>query len=192
MAEQQEIWEELKVEHQWFHIVRAMIMRGKIRDMGVNAWAVYTVLKAHTALDTGKSWPSQTTIANLLGISVDTVARATDVLIEMKIVTKTKDGNKNNYRLTEEIPMTSQEGELVALAQREYQPMAFMKFVDEIKAWAKDGNHKLDDKINIVMNINVINQGDNSTVNIQQISLNGDDVKSDDRMALLTKRLKGL
>jgi hypothetical protein len=191
-VEQGEIWEELKVEHHWFHVVRSMIMRGKIRDMGVNAWAVYCVLKAHTALDTGKAWPSQSLIAKLLGISVDTVARATDRLIELGVVTKTKEGNKNNYRLTEEIPMTSMQGDLVAVAQRDYSPMAFMGFVKELQAWAKDGNTQLDKEIKIVMNVNVINQGDNSTVNIQQITMGDKDLGSDDRLAVLAKRLKSL
>lgn len=192
MSEQNELWEELKVEHQWFHVVRSMIMRGKLRDMGVNAWAVYTVLKAHTALDTGKSWPSQSRIADLLGISVDTVARATDTLVEMNIVTKQKHGNKNIYRLTEEIPMTTQQGDLVAVAARDYSPMGFKGFVDELQAWAKNGNNQLSPNIKITINANFITQGDNSSVNIQQVTITDDEGKIDDRYAVLAKRLKSL
>lgn len=44
--QQPELWEELKVDGQWFHVVRSMIMRDRIAEMGVNAWAVYCVLKA--------------------------------------------------------------------------------------------------------------------------------------------------
>lgn len=192
MSEQNELWEELRVEHHWFHVVRSMIMRGKLRDMGVNAWAVYSVLKAHTALDTGKSWPSQGRIADLLGISVDTVARATDRLEELGIVIKEKKGNKNTYRLTEEIPMTTQEGELVATATRDYSPMAFKGFVDELQAWAKNGNNPLSPNITITINANFIQQGDNSTVNIQQITVTDEEGKIDDRYTLLAKRLKNL
>jgi DNA-binding Lrp family transcriptional regulator len=191
-AEQNELWEELKVEHHWFHVVRSMIMRGKLGEMGVNAWAVYSVLKAHTALDTGKSWPSQSRIAQLLGVSVDTVARATDRLEELGIVTKEKHGNKNHYRLTEEIPMTDAQGELVAVASRDYSPMAFKGFIDELQAWAKNGNNPLSPNIKITINANFIQQGDNSTVNIQQVTVTDDEGRADDRYTLLARRLKNL
>lgn len=192
MAQQQEFWEELNVKYQWFHVVRSMIIDGTVLEIGTTAFCVYCAIKSYTALDTGYAWPSQLTLSKKLGISVDTVARSTKKLIDRGLVMKIKQGNKNMYKLTEEIPMADSKGDVVATAKRDYSPMTFMNFVNELKEWAKDGNAKLDKNIKIVMNINVINQGDNSTVNIQQINVDAEDLKSDDRLALLAKRLKSL
>jgi DNA-binding transcriptional ArsR family regulator len=92
MNDQPELWEELKVENHWFHVVRAMIQRDKIAEMGVYAWAVYCVLKSYAALDTGKSYPGRDAIAKHVGISLDTVDRALTKLDEMGIVARRKLG----------------------------------------------------------------------------------------------------
>jgi hypothetical protein len=189
---QDELWDELKVEHHWFHVVRSMIVRNKIAEMGVNAWAVYCVLKGYTALNTGRTWPSQDTIAQHIGVSVDTVGRALDRLIDLKIVEKRKLGRRNQYSLLEAIPMTNNEGAIVAVGQRQYQPMQFQSFMSELKAFAKNGTMPTDGNVKITLNVNLIQQGDNSTVNIQQVTVTDPSGNVNPQYAALTQKLKNL
>lgn len=193
-AEQQgALWPEINVEHHWFHIVRAMILRGRIAEMGANAWAVYCIIKGHTDLNSGKAFPSQDRIADLAGMSVDSVARATDRLIELGIVSKTKRGRVNEYRLVEEIPMTLQgQDEVIAKGTRDYAPMAFQNFVHQIKEFAERGLAPTDGNIKIVLNVNFIQQGDNSTVNLQQVTVTDDAGNSNDTYRRLADKLKNL
>lgn len=172
IAGQGEIFEEIGVDKQWFHVVRSMIGRGKIAEMGVNAWAVYTVLKAYTNMKTGKSWPSQATIGELIGCSVDTVARATDRLVEMGIVTKTRVGRHSEYQINEEFPiMKTDTRELVGRATHPYIPLEFQRQIDDIVQAVRMGISPQDSSIKIELNINFIQQGDNSTVNIGEVRL---------------------
>lgn len=173
--EQGELWDELKVEHHWFHVVRSMILRGQLAEMGAVAWAVYCVMKAHTSLNEGCSWPSQDKIATLIGVSVDTVARATDRLIELRVVSKRKKGNRNEYFLLEKVPMTTQEGEVVAYGNATYVPMQFEKIMNQMKEFAKSGAVHAQSPMHITLNmpVTIINQGDNSTVTINNVTLEG-------------------
>lgn len=177
-AEQNELWDELKVDSHWFHVVRSMIIRDRIAEMGVNAWAVYCVLKAYTQLDTGRTWPSQDKIANHIGASVDTVARATDRLIELGIVEKRRVGRHNEYSLIEQIPLRGRQDEIVAFGERDYAPLGFKRFLDELKAFAKTGEVIPGASFKITLNVNLIQQGDNSTVNIQNVNLADDSAYS--------------
>ncbi len=168
---QPELWDELKVDSHWFHVVRSMILRDRIAEMGINSWAVYCVLKAYTQLDTGRTWPSQDKIANHIGASVDTVARATDRLIELGIVEKRKVGRHNEYTLVEQIPLRSKQDEVVAYGEGRYAPVGFKRFIDELKSFAKTGEVVPGASFKITLNVNIIQQGDNGTVNIQTVNL---------------------
>ncbi len=168
---QPELWDELKVDAHWFHVVRSMIMRNRIAEMGISAWSVYCVLKAYTQLDTGITWPSQGRIADHIGASVDTVARATDRLVELGIVEKRKVGRHNEYTMIEQIPLQDRNGEVVAFGEKGYAPYQFTRFIDELKAFAKTGEVVPGSAIKITLNVNFIQQGDNGTVNIQHINL---------------------
>lgn len=173
---QQPLFEDLTVEHHWFHVVRAMIVRGKIAEMGAYAWCVYCVLKAYTALDSGKTWPSQETIAGHIGMSIPTVERAIAKLVDMGIVQKQREGRRNVYQLMESIPMIEKTtGHILAYAERPYAPMQFAKFLEELKTLAADGTRPRDAAINITLNVNVIHQsGDNSTVVINNVGAPGE------------------
>jgi predicted transcriptional regulator len=190
---QQELWEELKVEHHWFHVVRSMIVRDRIAEMGVNAWAVYTVLKAYTALNTGRSWPNLETIGKHIGVSVDTVMRSLDRLIALNIVEKTKVGRSNRYSLIENIPLTDKTGAIVSMGEGTYQPMNFQSFITELKQYAKSGQLPSGSEAKITLNVNIINAtGDNATINIQQVTVTDKDGTENPRFAEVTRRLRNL
>lgn len=191
---QPELWDELKVDSHWFHVVRSMILRDRIAEMGINAWAVYCVLKAYTQLDTGKTWPSQDKIADHIGASVDTVARATDRLVELGIVEKRKVGRHNEYTLIEQIPLRDQGDEIVAYGEKGYAPLGFKRFLDELKSFAKTGELVQGSALKITLNVNFIQQGDNGVVNIQNINLADESAATNppEVVSLIRARLKKL
>lgn len=173
-AKQGELWQELAVEHHWFHIVRAMILNGQLREMGPNAWAAYCIIKAHTALDTGESWPSIETIADLMGVSKPTAERAVKTLIADGVVERgRKKGRSGTFKIRESVPMTLQ-GEVVAKGERTYAPLGFGDFIEELQRYAKHGVAPSDGKISINFTVNFINQGDNGSVQIGDINVVGD------------------
>ena len=179
---QGELWEELKVEHSWFHVVRSMILRGTLREMGDTAWTVYCIIKAHTNFDTGNSDPGIVRIANLLGKSTDTVERALKKLIQLDIVTVEKRGKSNRYTLKESIPITTPSGEVFGSGERQYAPMRFKGFVDELVRFAQTGAAPKDQNItiNVTFNVQNINQGDGGTVtmNVQSVQVKDGESKT--------------
>lgn len=177
---QSELWEELNVKHQWFHILRAAIIDNRIAEMGTSAWAVYCVIKAYAQMNTGESFPSQAKIAGHIGVSVDTVQRAIDRLIELKLVTREKVGRRSQYHLIESFPLERKsDGERVGQVDHQYMPMQFSSLVEQIKAYALSGRLPPGATFNVTLNVTTINQGDNSTVNINQVSVAEPNGRSD-------------
>ena len=169
---QSEIWEELSVKNQWFHVMRADVLDNKIAEMGTTAWCVYCIIKAYTNLKSGESWPSQATIAGHMGVSVDTVARATQKLEEMGKIKSERRGRKRQYLMVEQVPLERKSDQVrVGVAHQDYIPMMFEPVMNQIKQYAAEGKLPANATFNLVMNVNYINQGDNSTVNIQNVSL---------------------
>lgn len=168
---QQDLLPELSFDRHWFHVTRSMFMGGVVKEMGPVAYAVYNCIKAHTALDSGRAFPSQQRIAEQCGISIDTVARATDKLIEMGYIQKEKAGRRNEYVLTEKFKIKdAQTGQVVAQAQVDYVPLQFQKQIQELERFCRSGVLSGDSRINITFNVNLINQGDHSTVQITQVA----------------------
>lgn len=182
---QGELWQELAVEHHWFHIVRSMILNGDLKKMGTNAWAAYCIIKAHTALDTGESFPGVETIADLMGVSKPTAERAVKALIDDGYVERgRKRGRAGTFKIKESVPMTL-EGEVVARGERDYAPLQFQDFISQLQRFAKTGIEPSDGRITINFTVNVVNQGDNGNVHIGDVKIETD---SADR-AEIQKRL---
>jgi len=168
---QGELWEEKRVEHLWFHVVRGLIMSGEIGRMGAVPWAVYCVLKAHTNLESGDSAPSVERIATLIGASHDTVQRALKTLMAQGYVQVRKRGRQNIYALTEKVNIVTQQGEPYATASRKYAPLQFGSFIEELQRFAKTGNLPTDQSItfNVHITVNNVTQGDNGSVTIADV-----------------------
>lgn len=176
---QKEIWDELSVRHHWFHILRSAIIDNKIAEMGFSAWAVYCVVKAYTDLETGASYPSQSTIAGHLDTSVDTVQRALKKLIEMKLIEQEVRGRRSVYRLVEHVPLDrikvdergAKTRTTVAHATQTYAPLGFQGFISQLQDFAKNGKIPDGASFNVTVKLNVTNihQGDHSTVHISNV-----------------------
>lgn len=166
--EQPELWEELRVDGTWFHLVRSMILGGKIAEMGADAWAVYCTIKAYTQMQTGDAFPTRGTIAGHIGCSHDTVDRSIKRLVKMGLVRKGKAGRQNLYELIEQVPMRNAGGEITHVSEAKYVPTEFAGFIQALQEFAKSGQNN---NVHITINTQVIHQGDNSVVNIQNIGV---------------------
>lgn len=177
LAKQGELWDDLRVEKHFFHIFKHLLMRGQAGEMGPNAWLVYCMLKAHANHTSGEIFAAQQTIANRCHLSVDTVQRSIDRLCEMGILEKKRVGRRNNYLIIENIPMTRADekgGAVVGVAQRTYVPQMFAEMVKQLGIFAASGDLPTDRNIAINVHVNFINQGDNSTFTINNITASPD------------------
>lgn len=172
------LWGELEVRHLWFHVVRGMVTDGEIKKVGAVAFCVYLVLKAHTDLTSGAARPSIPLIADLIGVSEDTVLRAQKVLVEHGLLRIEKRGRSNVYSVVEKIQMVNPDGEHWGTAERPYASLKYKGFVEELQRLAKSGNIPGDRAINITINVQNIVQGDGGqvTVNVQNVNPGDDEV----------------
>lgn len=176
--EQGELWDELRVEHMWIHLVRGLIKNGEIAKVGTVAFCVYVAIKAHTDLDTGNAWPSIALLAEQVGVSKDTVERSLKKLVSAGLLKVEKRGRSNVYSVIEKIAITTQSGEPWGSGERKYIASQYKTFVDELKRLARSGNLPGDRSItiNVTLNVQNITQGDNGHVamNVQNVQVRSD------------------
>ena len=168
---QSELWDELTVKSQWFHVMRTDILDNVIAQMGTNAWAVYCIIKAYTNMKTGEAFPSQATIAKHMGCSVDTVDRAIKKLVEMDKITLEKQGRSNVYRTIDSVQLVSKEDHhWVGSAQKPYVPMEFQTFIKELEAYAASGQLGPNANFQVTLNITQVT-GEHANVTINNVSV---------------------
>lgn len=182
---QGELWEDLRVDHLWVHVVRGMIKDAMIAQVGMPAFCVYMVIKAHTDLETGNAWPSVPLIAKLVGATEKTVSRAVKTLTDAGFLKVEKKGRSNHYSIVEKINLVAQSGEPWGDGQRKYVATGFGDFVDELKRLARTGNIPGDKAItiNVVVNVQQNAPGATGIQNIQNVQ-----VESDTDLHALLKR----
>lgn len=170
---QPELWEEHSLKHTWFHVMRHQIVKEAIiKEVGPSGWAVYSIIKAHTDLKTGRAHPSQPTIAELSGMSVDTVKRSIDKLIEVgRLSIVGKLGRNLVYEVQEQVPIYK-DGQHVSTAMMPYRPTEFQDQLDKLKRYVMTGLPP-GNNITINFNVTVINQAAGSVVNIGVNDVNG-------------------
>jgi DNA-binding MarR family transcriptional regulator len=169
--EQTELWPtDTQAETLFFHVLRAMIQRDKIAEMGTTTFCVYVVLKSYASLEAGYLNPSRETIARHIGASEPTVDRAIKRLVEMGLVRKqpntSKDARGNEYELIEAIPMISKATrEVVGHGESKYIPLQFEALRKQLEAFAASGKMGKGLEVKIILNNNFITQAPDSTVN---------------------------
>jgi DNA-binding transcriptional ArsR family regulator len=160
------LWEELDVNTMWVHVLRGT----PLDDMGINAIAVYVMLKTYTNLESGVAFPSITTLATRLQTSEDTVGRAMNRLLELGLIEKTRVGRKNHYYFVERLPITTKIDQLeVGQAAVRYLPLQLREMMSELQGFARNGAPP-GAGINITLNITAVT-GEHATVNIQNVSM---------------------
>lgn len=188
--EQGELWNELKVQHLWIHVVRGKIHDGEIARVGAVPFCVYITIKSHTDMETGTAFPSIPTIAKLVGVSNDTVERALKKLVEAGLLEVEKKGRRNSYSIIEEVQLVDTNGQHWGSAKRKYASLKYGSFIEDLRSLARSGNFPGDPNItlNVTVNVHNIVQGDNSNVTVAPAQQHVH-VRSDDE---LRKLIRGL
>jgi len=191
VTEQTELPLDLHADYGWFHIMKPRLVGGLIGEIGETAWAVYTIIKAHADHRTGRSDPSQERIGELIGKSAETVSRATKVLIEHDLLKQTKKGRHKEYQLLESAPLIDRKsGSPEGSADFDYVPQEFANQLRALKAFIQEGA-PLGSGMTLNLTVNLVQQRDHGTVNLQTVQLSPDLVNRDD-MRELTRRLRML
>jgi DNA-binding transcriptional ArsR family regulator len=180
---------DLGIDYGWFHVLRARVMDGLISEIGETALAVYVTLKAHADHHTGRAQPSQDRIAKLIGKSVDTVGRATKVLIEHGLIQEEKRGRYKEYVLMEQAPVLDRStGTPQGTVDWQYVPKEFAAQLQALKAFITEGIPP-GRGITLNLTVNMIQQRDSGTVNMQNVTIEAKDAEG---VASVAKRLRML
>lgn len=185
---QGELWEELKIDGTFLQVFNGTIRRNLIAKVGTEAFCTYIVIKAYANFKTGIAFPSHETIAEHIGRDPSRIAGYLEKLYEAGLVRKKKVGRKNEYVIVESVPMLVGE-EVVAYGERIYQPQHFQDFLNKLKEFGKHGDMPSDKHINITLNVQVINQGDNGTVNINNVSLTPEQLRAIQAIGNKTRKI---
>jgi DNA-binding transcriptional ArsR family regulator len=173
MSQQDDLFadpESLKAELAWFHIFRAMIHSPEFAKMEGSAVKVYLVIKAHTNFQTGAAFPKIETICEKAGYSEPQVKRILKDLVEQGLITKSKEGRHNTYRLRERVEIQDEKGRPAAVATWDYLPGAVQQAVAELRQVLVTGKLGGANIVHIEkLQINVNNLHDNAVnFNVQQ------------------------
>lgn len=178
------LWDELDADTIWVHVLRST----PLDAMGINAIAVYVMLKTYTDLNNGTAFPGVDTLAERLKTSRDTVERALRRLRELKLLDWDKDPEnrkRNRYRFTEQLPLVTKSDRTPAgTASVPYVPTGLQDFLNELKAFAKNGTPT---GPQIVINLS-LQIGDNNVQNVQNVVVEGSSV-SQDAIAEIKRKL---
>ena len=175
------------VDYGWFHVMRPRLMKSLIAEIGETAWAVYTIIKAHADHYTGRAYPSQDRVGELIGKTAETVGVAIARLVEAGLITKSRRGRNNEYQLLESAPLKDRaSGASIGSADFKYAPAAFANQLADLKRFITDGV-PLGRGITLNLNVNLIQQGADGVVNLQNITLTPDLVGREDMREIVRK-----
>ena len=180
----------LSADYGWFHVMKPRIMAGLIKDIGETAWATYTVIKAHADHSTGRSYPSQTRIGDLIGKTPETVSRSVKVLTDANLLSVGKQGRNAIYTLLESSPLKDRlSGAPQGSADFPYVPKEFASQLQALKAFISEGVPP-GSGLTLNLTVNLVQQRDNGTVNIQTVQMTPDGIRPDLRE--LAKKMRML
>ena len=79
------------------HDLQAMICSGKLAQVGLHTFGVYTALRTFSAAPIDRAGLNQTAIAKMLGVEPVTVKRAVQALRQAGLVETKRQGRSNVY-----------------------------------------------------------------------------------------------
>lgn len=83
-----------KVDSTFGTFQRDMFESGLAAEIGANCFIVWAAIKTHADFNTGHAWPSIRRLAELTGMSVNTVQKALNGLVEANLLKVLKEGNQ--------------------------------------------------------------------------------------------------
>lgn len=104
---------------------RDMFTSGIVAEIGVNAYAVWSVIKCYADFQSGEAWPGMREIGNKIGVSPMTVQRAVDVLQQahmLRIVASAKFKRKGQTYIARERLAIWLGGKIICFVVVDYVP----------------------------------------------------------------------
>lgn len=179
------------VDYSWFHLMKSRLVKGLVKEVGAPAVCVYLLIKAHANHNTGRSYPSQDLLAGQTGWTTETIRQAVKKLVAAGLLTTIKCGRHLEYQLIEQAPMKDQiSGASVGGAEFAYVPKEFSGQLASLKNFLAEGV-PLNSGITLNLTVNLIQQRDNGTVKINNITITPD---ADSRLdhQLFSEKLRAL
>lgn len=178
---------DLQADYGWFHIMRPRLVKGLIAEIGETAWAVYTIIKAHADHVTGRAFPSQERIGSMVGKTPETIGKATKVLEEHGLLRREKRGRHTEYVILESAPIAERKsGAVQGSADWQYVPKDFANQLGALKQFIQEGIPP-GRGITLNLTVNLIQQGDNGVVNMQNVQISPQDSARPDLQDLVRK-----
>jgi DNA-binding MarR family transcriptional regulator len=149
------------IDTSFFSLFRQMFKQGTVAKIGVYAWAVYTCIKSHADFNDGLSFPTRKQLSEETGLSERQVQRSLKVLEKEGLLTKSKDWNRNVYRIKEKLT------DKQTVITWDHLPAALKKARQELQNFLLTGNSK-DAKIIHVEHLTInVAHGDQHITNVQ-------------------------
>jgi DNA-binding transcriptional ArsR family regulator len=151
----------MDIDTSFFTLFRQMFKQGTVAKIGVYAWAVYTCIKSHADFNSGLSPPTRKQLSLETGLSERQVQRSLKILEDEGLLTKTKEWNRNVYRIKEKLV------DKQTVVTWDHLPAALKKARQELQNFLLTGNSK-DAKIIHIERLTInVAQGDQHITNVQ-------------------------
>lgn len=125
---------------------RDMFTSGIVAEIGVNAYAVWSVIKCYADFATGEAFPGMREIGKKIGVSQQTVMRAVDVLAKahmLRIVADAKFKRRGQTYIARERLAVRLAGRIICFVVVDYVPVELRGQLNRINQALKTGE---DDK----------------------------------------------
>ena len=126
---------------------RDMFTSGIVAEIGVNAYAVWSVIKCYADFTTGKAYPGMREIGKKIGVSQPTVTRAVKVLEEahmLRVVAGSKFKRKGQTYIARERLAVRLAGRVMCFVVIDYVPNTMRGQLNRINQSLKIGEHDED------------------------------------------------
>lgn len=166
----------LTADSMWSHIFKDHLRTKGIREIGHLAFTTLQVIRVHVNLNTGVAVVAQQTIADLIGVSVRSIARAINTLREHDYleVDHVPGRKAAHYRLIERFNLKDSTGTAVASVRWIYHPQQVVGIQQVLRGLCETGCVSGEQRLHfqpIQITVNVVNgpQVNVGTVNVTNI-----------------------
>ncbi|EKE17247.1 MAG: hypothetical protein ACD_10C00546G0002 [uncultured bacterium] len=123
---------------------RDMFTSGIVAEIGVNAYAVWSVIKCYADFAAGEAWPGMREIGKKIGVSQPTVTRAVKVLEEahiLRVIAGSKFKRKGQTYIARERLAVRLAGRVMCFVVIDYVPANLRGQLNRINQSLKIGEH---------------------------------------------------
>jgi len=126
---------------------RDMFTSGIVAEIGVNAYAVWSVIKCYADFATGEAWPGMREIGNKIGLGKSSVQRAVEILEQahlLRIVAEARFKRKGQTYIARERLAIKLGGRVICFVVVDYVPVDLRAQLKRINQALKSGENDKD------------------------------------------------